>query len=163
MSVTNVRKSLATISSILPAIFIITASYVGCNNVAVVILFVLGTGFMGPYYPAMLINPMDLSPNYSGTVLAMTMTVSALTGIAAPYLVGILTPNQTLSEWRIVFWICFGFFLECALVFVIWGDGKAQYWNDPDFRFGLEKQPVTKVQKVENDTNSDRTVEQPST
>ncbi|XP_046491031.1 putative inorganic phosphate cotransporter isoform X1 [Neodiprion pinetum] len=158
MSITNVRKFWTTVASVLPAIFIITASYVGCNRVVVIVLFVLGTGFMGPYNTGVLINSMDLSPNHSGTVMAIMLTTASLTGIAAPYLVGVLTPNQTLSEWRVVFWICFGFFLQSNIVFVIWGDGEIQYWNDPDFRLGLDKQPVTE-QKVENDTKSDVTVE----
>ncbi|XP_046600720.1 sialin-like isoform X2 [Neodiprion lecontei] len=162
MNVTNVRKSFTAVAMVVPAIFIVTASYVGCNRVVVVVLFVLGMGFMGLANPGIFINPIDLSPNHSGTIMGMKTTVSALTGIAAPYLVGVLTPNQTVSEWRVVFWICFGSFLECALVFVIWGDGKVQYWNDPDFRVRLDnQQPVTKIQKVENVARSNITIELP--
>ncbi|XP_046628190.1 uncharacterized protein LOC124309017 [Neodiprion virginianus] len=162
MSVTNVRKSFTAVAMVVPAIFIVTASYVGCNRVVVVVLFVLGMGFMGIGTTGIFINPIDLSPNYSGTVMGMKSTINALAGIAAPYLIGILTPNQTVSEWRVVFWICFGSFLECALVFVIWGNGEIQYWNNPDFQFRLDKQPVTKVQDVENVARSDITAQLPS-
>ncbi|XP_046601309.1 uncharacterized protein LOC107216979 [Neodiprion lecontei] len=163
MSVTNVRKSFTAVAMVVPAIFIVTASYVGCNRDVVVVLFVLGMGFMGLGTPGIFINPIDLSPNHSGTVMGMKSTINALAGIAAPYLIGILTPNQTVSEWRVVFWICFVSFLECALVFVIWGDGKVQYWNDPDFRVRLDnQQPVTKIQDVENVARSDITAQLPS-
>lgn len=59
----------------------------------VVILFTLGMGFMGTFYPGMKVNPLDLSPNYAGSLMAVTNGIGALTGIAAPTMVGYLTTN----------------------------------------------------------------------
>lgn len=47
-----------------------------------------------------------------------------------PYLVGVLTPNQSLNEWRIVFWIAFGIFNVTNIVYIIWASGDIQPWND---------------------------------
>lgn len=52
-------------------------------------------GFMGTFYPGMRVNAIDLSPNYSGTLMAIVNGVGAVTGFISPYLIGWLTPNVT--------------------------------------------------------------------
>jgi MFS transporter, ACS family, solute carrier family 17 (sodium-dependent inorganic phosphate cotransporter), other len=69
ITVTNSRKLFTTIASFGPAVFIVLASYGGCNHVLVVILFTLAMGFMGTFYPGMKVNSLDLSPNYAGTLV----------------------------------------------------------------------------------------------
>lgn len=81
----------------------------------------------------MKVNGLDLSPNYSGTLMAMVNGIGATTGIVTPYIVAVLTPKQTLSEWRLVFWIVLGVFIVTNLIFVLFASGEVQYWNDPDF------------------------------
>lgn len=132
MSATNVRKLLTTIGSMGPAIFIVLASYAGCERVIVVVYFILGMTLMGAYYPGMKVNILDLSPNYSGTVMGIVSGIGALSGIITPYLVGVLTPNQTLVEWRIVFWIVFVVFLITNIVYLFYASGDVQFWNDPE-------------------------------
>ncbi|XP_046750762.1 putative inorganic phosphate cotransporter [Diprion similis] len=134
ISRTNLRKVFATIASVGPAVFLVAASYAGCDRILVVTLFTIGMGLMGLIFPSTMVNALDLSPNYSGALMAMTTTIVGFAGIVAPYLVGVLTPNQTLQEWRIVFWITFAVYLVTIMVYAIWADGEVQYWNDPDFR-----------------------------
>lgn len=50
-------------------------------------------GFIGTYYPSMKVNSLDLSPNYAGSLMALTNGLGALTGVAAPTFVGFMTPN----------------------------------------------------------------------
>lgn len=69
------------------------ASYAGCDRVLVVALFTLCMGFMGTFYPGMKVNPLDLSPNYAATIMAVTNGIGALTGALAPTIVGVMTPN----------------------------------------------------------------------
>lgn len=47
-----------------------------------------------------------------------------------PLLVGLLTPNRTVEEWRIVFWIAFVIFNVTNIVYIIWASGEVQPWND---------------------------------
>ncbi|CAO1319250.1 unnamed protein product [Diamesa serratosioi] len=131
INITNARKLFTTIASVGPAIFIVAASYAGCDRLVVVTLFTIAMGIMGTFYPGMKVNPLDLSPNYAGTLMAVTNGIGALTGILGPYLVGVLTPNRTLTEWRLVFWISFGVFVITNLVYVIWSSGETQPWNTP--------------------------------
>ncbi|XP_034936137.1 putative inorganic phosphate cotransporter isoform X2 [Chelonus insularis] len=133
ISRTNVRKLGTTIASLGPAIFIVTASYVGCNGYTVVAMFTIGMTFMGTFYPGMKVNALDLSPNYSGTLMAVVNGIGALTGILTPIVVGELTPQSTNAQWRLVFWIVFCVLLITNVIFICWADGEVQYWNDPDF------------------------------
>lgn len=81
----------------------------------------------------MKVNALDLSPNYSGTLMALVNGIGAFTGILTPYIVSELTPNQTLSQWRLVFWIVFAVFVVTNLIFILYASGEVEYWNDPEF------------------------------
>ncbi|XP_012064296.1 PREDICTED: putative inorganic phosphate cotransporter [Atta cephalotes] len=133
MSRTNVRKLGTTIASIGPGVFIIAASYSSCDRTLVVAMFTIGMALMGTFYPGMKVNGLDLSPNYSGTLMALVNGMGALTGIVTPYIVGVLASEQTMSQWRIVFWIVLGVFILTNVIFVAYASGEVQYWNDPDF------------------------------
>lgn len=93
ISVTNSRKLFTSFAAVGPAIFIVGASYAGCDQVLVVVLFTIAMGIMGTYYAGMKVNTLDLSPNYAGTLMAITNGFAALTGIAGPYIVGVMTPD----------------------------------------------------------------------
>ncbi|KAK1129788.1 hypothetical protein K0M31_019498 [Melipona bicolor] len=133
MSRTNVRKLGTTIASLGPGAFIIGAAYAKCDRTTVVIMFTVGTTLMGTFYPGMKVNALDLSPNYSGTLMALVNGVGAFTGILTPYIVSELTPDQTLSQWRLVFWIVFAVFVVTNLIFILYASGEVEYWNDPEF------------------------------
>lgn len=45
-----------------------------------------------------------------------------------------MTPNTSLYEWRVVFWIAFGVFNVTNIVYVIWASAEIQPFNDPDFQ-----------------------------
>lgn len=45
-------------------------------------------------------------------------------------MVGVLTPDRTLTQWRLVFWIAFAVFNVTNLVYIIWASGEIQPWND---------------------------------
>lgn len=81
----------------------------------------------------MKVNGLDLSPNYSGTLMALVNGIGAFTGIITPYIVGVLAPDQTLGQWRLVFWIVLGVFIVTNVIFVVYASGEVQYWNDPEF------------------------------
>lgn len=87
------RKMFTTIAAIGPAIFIVLASYAGCNRLLVVLHFTIAMGLMGTYYPGMKVNPLDLSPNYAATLMAICNGIGAITGVLAPVIAGLMTPN----------------------------------------------------------------------
>lgn len=154
MSRTNVRKIWFTISMIAPAIFIVAAAYVGSDRTAVVTLLTFAVALMAPTYSSLSLNPNDLSPNFAGTIMAIANMFGTLAGILAPYLVGVLTPNQTVSEWRLVFWITFVIAWLTTLIFDIWAQGKVQPWNDLDAEINREKKDEMRMEPTEDSTSS---------
>ncbi|XP_029050700.1 putative inorganic phosphate cotransporter [Osmia bicornis bicornis] len=147
MSRTNVRKLGTTIASLGPGAFVMGASYAKCDRTTVVLMFTLGTTLMGTFYPGMKVNALDLSPNYSGTLMALVNGIGAFSGILTPYIVGELTPNGTLTEWRLVFWIVLAVFLVTNLIFVLYASGEVECWNDPEFIRQDREERRTKAMK----------------
>uniref|UniRef100_A0A8D9FD42 Sialin n=1 Tax=Cacopsylla melanoneura TaxID=428564 RepID=A0A8D9FD42_9HEMI len=130
-SVTIIRKAFTTIASVGPAAGVILASYAGCDQVLVVTLFTVGMAFMGFFSPSLKVNALDLSPNYAGTLMAIVNGIGAISGIVSPYLIGILVPNSTMLEWRLVFWISFAVIMLTNVAYVFMGSGQIQPWNEP--------------------------------
>lgn len=83
VGVTNSRKLYTTLAFTLPGIFLVFASYGGCDKVVAVSLFTVAMAFMGAYYSGMKVNALDLAPNFAGTLMGITNGIGALTGIAA--------------------------------------------------------------------------------
>ncbi|XP_026752401.2 putative inorganic phosphate cotransporter [Galleria mellonella] len=119
-----------TIAATGPAICIILASYAGCDRTAAMVYFVLSMALMGGFYSGMKVNALDLAPNYAGTLTSLVNTTSTFAGIVTPYLIGLMTPNSTLVEWRGAFWVCFAVLVGTNVVYCIWADGKQQWWDD---------------------------------
>ncbi|ALC39778.1 dmGlut, partial [Drosophila busckii] len=154
MNTTNTRKVMTGLAAFGPAIFMVGASYADCDRVLVVVLFTICMGLMGAYYAGMKLSPLDMSPNYAGTLMAITNGIGAITGVITPYLVGVMTPNATLLEWRLVFWVAFGVLFVTAIVYCIWASGDVQPFNDPlprsvDFE-AEERKPLPKPKSLEH-------------
>ncbi|CAB0019958.1 unnamed protein product, partial [Nesidiocoris tenuis] len=130
VNITIVRKIFVTIASIGPAIGIISASYAGCDKVLVSLFFASGMGLMGAFVPSLKVNALDLSPNYAGTLMALVGGIGAISGMLTPSLVGFLTPNSTMLEWRLVFWISVIVLMSTNVVYLIFGSAKVQPWNE---------------------------------
>lgn len=128
---TKVRKVGSIVGLTFSSLLIVMASHIGCNRLAVIITFAVALFMLGTALPSIMINSLDLSPNYAGVLMGFTNGIAALAGILSPYLVGILTTHQTLAEWRLVFWIFLGVSVFTNLMFLLFGSGEVQYWNDP--------------------------------
>lgn len=100
-SITFTRKLFTTFGKVAPGIFMMAASYVGCNKIAAVMFFVLMMGSMGTYYAGMKLNPLDLTPNYSGTLMAIVNGIGTICGVVAPLVVGALTPHVSFNPLHI--------------------------------------------------------------
>ncbi|KAJ8668265.1 hypothetical protein QAD02_009928 [Eretmocerus hayati] len=133
MKITQVRKIGATVSSVVAGSFVIGASYAGCNGVLVVLLFTISILLKGFSYSSIKLNMRDLSPNYVGVITGLVRGISNFSSILSPYVVGIMTGNQTMSEWREVFWMTFIILFLTNIIYIIFGSGDLQKWNDPTY------------------------------
>ncbi|KAL7294275.1 hypothetical protein TKK_0012290 [Trichogramma kaykai] len=150
LSITAVRKLGTTIASIGPGVFIVMASYTKCDKVLTVTMFILGVTLLGSGIPSLKVNALDLSPNYAGTVMAISNGAAACTGILTPYIVGVLTTDQKISQWRIVFWIIFGILAATNLFYLLFASGEVAEWNDPELMKRKKEEKKNMVSKELN-------------
>ncbi|CAH4029408.1 unnamed protein product [Pieris brassicae] len=124
------KFNIAETGSMLPATCIILASYSGCNRTVALGCFVLAMGFMGGNVSGMKVNILDVAPNHAGSVSAFINTITTFAGIISPYLIGLMTPDSTLVQWRRAFWICFVMMVGSNILYGFLADGKQQWWDD---------------------------------
>lgn len=141
-----------------PGALTVIASYSGCNDKVVVVVFVLAMFTMGGYYAGQKLSPMDMSPTFSGTLNAICNGLGSLAGLAAPPIVGLMTPQVSCSEfkfnnlkvdtlffrmintmqatesqWHGVFWLGLVILVLSGIIFWIWGSADVQPY-DPNYQ-----------------------------
>ncbi|CAB0014262.1 unnamed protein product [Nesidiocoris tenuis] len=131
ISTTVSRKLGTTLASVGPSLGLLGSVYTNCDTDLAVIYLLVGMAFMGFYYPSLKVNVIDLAPNHSGTLAALTTTIGSLSGVLVPYLIGYLTPNSTLNEWRVVMWITFVVMSLTNIFYIFTAKSKVQPWNSP--------------------------------
>ncbi|KAG5675847.1 hypothetical protein PVAND_005717 [Polypedilum vanderplanki] len=134
ISLTNSRKLFTSIGFTLPGIFLVVASFSGCNRISAVSMFTIAMGFMSAFYSGIKANNLDLSPNFAGAIMAITNGLGAVIGIVTPYMIGVITPDRTVSQWRNVFYISCGFLVVTNIIYLIYGSAKKQIWDDPMYK-----------------------------
>lgn len=132
LSVTVSRKLFNSIGQWIPMACLIALGYMTEDEKTLAItLLTIGVGFNAAAFCGYLVNHMDLSPNFAGPMMGITNGISNLCSLAAPLVVGaIVTNEEDPNEWRIVFFITAGVYLVCNSVFVVFGQGTVQPWND---------------------------------
>nr|XP_018897004.1 PREDICTED: putative inorganic phosphate cotransporter isoform X2 [Bemisia tabaci] len=132
MSMNTQRKVFAIIGCWGPALGLIMVSYAGCDKHLVIVTITVGLALMGFEFPSLKTNTIDLSPNYTATIMAFANGIGCFAGVFAPYTIGVLTPDRTIDEWRIAFWIMAGIMISTNCAFLLYGSAEVQYWNDMD-------------------------------
>ncbi|KAH8377397.1 hypothetical protein KR093_005289 [Drosophila rubida] len=133
LSITNERKLYTFIAALGPGAFTVAASYAGCDKVLVIALFTIAMFLMGFYYAGQKLTPMDMSPSYAGTLMALSNGFGSFAGMLSPPIVSALTPHATMSEWRLVFWLGLILLVVSSVIFAIWGTGDVQAY-DPSYK-----------------------------
>eukprot|EP00095_Tigriopus_kingsejongensis_P002481 maker-scaffold988_size73003-snap-gene-0.16 protein:Tk02481 transcript:maker-scaffold988_size73003-snap-gene-0.16-mRNA-1 annotation:"hypothetical protein TcasGA2_TC006625" len=126
------RKAFNTLATVGPALSLIGAAYSGCNYVLTIFLLTLAVATNGAIYSGEQSNMLDMAPNFAGTIMGITNTISNFMGFIAPQLTGlIINHNETLSSWRLVFFLAAGVNILGDLIYVIFGSANEQPWNQP--------------------------------
>merc|ERR1719189_3503939 len=87
------------------------------------------------------VNHVELTSNYSGTLMGVTNTAANMAGFMVPYVTGlIIDGNDSLGAWRTVFLCAAGVYFADSLIYLIFGSSKSQPWNEPNI---TEKPPKT--------------------
>lgn len=80
-----------------PSAGIICAAYVQ-SKIAVSLCLIGGMGCIALAFSSLRINALDLSPNYSGSIIALVNGIGCVSGMLTPYIVGLLTTHVSTSE-----------------------------------------------------------------
>ncbi|XP_055837631.1 putative inorganic phosphate cotransporter [Episyrphus balteatus] len=112
---------------------LIGLGYVDGNNPTIAVaLLTLTVGMNASCYLGFLINHIDLSPNFAGTLMGITNGIANIMSIFAPLTVGVIVDDEKdPAQWRIIFLIAASFFFVGNLMFVIFGKCETQPWNEP--------------------------------
>lgn len=91
ISVGNARKLFNSIGSYIPMICLIGLGYVTKEHTTLgVSLLTIGLGLNAGTYVGFMVNHMDLSPNYAGTLMGLTNCMANIMSILGPLFAGFI-------------------------------------------------------------------------
>ncbi|XP_049776012.1 vesicular glutamate transporter 2-like isoform X2 [Schistocerca cancellata] len=142
----TLRKVANSIGYWIPAAALVALSFIPVDDpTAAVILLTVSVGFNSISIMGYQMNLIDIAPNFSGLMMGITGSIGTLMSVAAPLYVGAIVKENTIQEWRIVFLTAAAVFFVGNLIFVIFGDGEVQPWNDPNYSRGKKTETIEKV------------------
>lgn len=129
LSTTVVRKSFNSIGFLSQAIFMVVVGYTTNKNLAIAGL-TLAVGLGGFTWTGFPINHLDIAPRYASILFGISNCLATIPGMVSPLVVGIITPNETQEEWRVVFFIAASIYLFGLLFYAIFASGEKQPWAE---------------------------------
>lgn len=132
LTTTATRKIFTGLAVCLPGLTMIAQVYLGYTEAWSVVIFTVALTLNGAVTAGYLSNGLDIAPNFSGTIFGLANTLSSMGGFLSAYMVGALTyQNQTYHQWQIVFWVLAATYIFGSSVYVLFGSGELQPWNNP--------------------------------
>uniref|UniRef100_A0A3Q2ZR72 Sialin n=1 Tax=Kryptolebias marmoratus TaxID=37003 RepID=A0A3Q2ZR72_KRYMA len=125
-STTTVRKAFTFTGLLLPALFLVLVSYVGCDHALIVTFLTLSTSSGG------ISSSLVFPGRYAGFLLGITNTFGTIPGIMAPIVTGHFTEDRSLDGWRTVFWVAAGINVGGAVFYTVFGSGRIQPWANTE-------------------------------
>lgn len=103
----------------------------GTDPYICVLIIILSLGFNGAATVTNLQNSQDLAPNYAGSLYGIINFFGTTSGFISPLVVAYFThEHSTLNEWQYVFGIGALAYIIPAAIFIAFGSGNVQKWND---------------------------------
>ena len=131
LSTTTVRKIFCVCGMVFPSILFIVAGFLGCDRAPVVLTMIAAMGCQICAWASLSVNPMDLCASNAATLFGMTNSIGTLGSIVAPLVIGQITyGSSTITQWRKVFYIAFGVEWFGAIVYLLFGSGEPQNWQE---------------------------------
>ncbi|XP_042882305.1 sialin-like isoform X2 [Penaeus japonicus] len=162
----NSRRLFTSIGLCVPAVMLAIVGYVGCNSAAAMTILCIGTFSNGATVSGYVANQHDIAPNFAGTMLGISNMFAFGGGMLAPIVVGVLTPDQTPSQWQSAFWVATVVYALAAAFFFFCCSSDLQPWNflgsgdaeeakerEEGMTFLQEKQKVQVLAKKEQNTH----------
>ncbi|CAK1579837.1 unnamed protein product [Parnassius mnemosyne] len=134
ISVTNTRKLFNFIGLWCPALALIGLSYAPEGNMLMAVAMLTVTvGINAGIFSGYMLTLIDLAPNFSSTLMAISNFVSNIISIIAPLVCGFIIQDETDPlEWRKVFFLASAIYFCTNLCFVLFTTSNQQSWNNPE-------------------------------
>ncbi|CAG7834709.1 unnamed protein product [Allacma fusca] len=130
-SIVTVRKISQVVGQLGSAIALIGCAYSGCDRALSVGLLVVSVGLNGATNSGFIVNYVDVAPNHAGVILAAWNTLASLSGVAAPFVAGvIINDDPSITNWRIVFLLSAGVYIFAVVFYLIFASGEEEPWNN---------------------------------
>ncbi|EDW08404.2 putative inorganic phosphate cotransporter [Drosophila mojavensis] len=135
LSLTTLRKSINTISYWGPAAALIGIGFLDKSQAGLAIaLMAINAGLNAGSGIGNMLTIIDMSPNHSGILMAITNCATNIPPLLSPLLVGVIvTEPSSRTQWQIVFALTAIVFFIGNLVYIIWGTTDQQPWDAVDF------------------------------
>ena len=149
LSVLATRKLMTTVGMFVPAVCMVMITFVDCNGQYIAVALLCGSvGLSSFNYAGFMVNHVEISPQFAGTLFGVTNAASTVSGIAAPFIVAAITPNQTQSEWQVAFFIAAAVRVFGGLFFLIFAKTTLQIWVETP-GFSTPDKVITVSMKVD--------------
>ncbi|XP_060803410.1 uncharacterized protein LOC106133662 [Amyelois transitella] len=133
IGVTWARKLAQTIGCMGSSIGLIILAYAPQDIYVVETIMVILCGMKIACHYGFLVNHIDISPNFAGTMMSLSNFCSNCVGVLAPIVAGIiLTDVTSVFLWRKVFFVSSGLYFFSNVVYVILGTSELADWNEPE-------------------------------
>ncbi|XP_011308733.1 putative inorganic phosphate cotransporter isoform X1 [Fopius arisanus] len=128
------RKICNTIGHWGPGIALVGICFVPPGDTTLpVVLLILAGGLNVGAICGFQINHMDLSPKYAGLLVSFTNCAASVVALLAPLIVGAMVPDsESADQWSIVFYMSGGIYFLGNLIFILFGSGKTQWWDNSE-------------------------------
>ncbi|XP_043819911.1 sialin isoform X1 [Dromiciops gliroides] len=123
-----VRRLFSLIGMIGPAVFLVATGFIGCDYYLAIAFLTISTTLGGFSTSGFSINHLDIAPSYAGILLGITNSFGTIPGMIGPVIAKSLTPNNTVKEWQMVFYIAASIDIFGALFFTAFSRGEVQEW-----------------------------------
>ncbi|VEN45009.1 unnamed protein product [Callosobruchus maculatus] len=147
MSLENCRKMYVGISTIGPALCLVSLSFLPENSTVLsCMMMVLHQSFSAAYQGGISMSYLDISPNFCGILMSITNAVSTICDIVVPLLVQVIVTDEgDKSQWRVIFLIAAAMYVFSTISFTLLGSGKVQSWD-----YAKSEQETCEEEQYEN-------------
>ncbi|XP_045447862.1 putative inorganic phosphate cotransporter [Melitaea cinxia] len=121
-----------SIACFIPAICLIIVTFTNNSILAVVCFVILSTANSGHHFGWM-VNYIDLSPNYCGTLMAIGNTLTNIFAVVLPIIISFVVTDMTNRyQWRVLLLLMAGCTFVSNVIFIMFMSADIQPWNKLD-------------------------------
>ncbi|XP_065340932.1 sialin-like isoform X1 [Cloeon dipterum] len=126
-----VRKISVGFSHLLPAVGLLCLSFSGCNVSLSVGVLTFSVAMVGAFSCGFFQNPLDIAPNFAGSLTGVMNMLGSMTGIIASPVAGFALQNYgPLGGWQAIFLISATIYALSSVPYLLVATGQVQPWND---------------------------------